>query len=88
HMAQRRLVAASDVGGHRELIEDGVTGTLFPADDPVALAASLTALLDDRSGWEHRRDVGRAFVERERNWAVNVARYQPVYERLIAKGRP
>ncbi len=29
-MAQRRLVAASDVGGHRELIEDGRTGTLFP----------------------------------------------------------
>jgi glycogen(starch) synthase len=33
-MAQGRLVAASDVGGHRELIEDGVTGTLFPPDDP------------------------------------------------------
>ena len=33
-MAQRKLVAASDVGGHRELIEDEVTGTLFPAGDP------------------------------------------------------
>ena len=33
-MAQRKLVAASDVGGHRELIEDGVTGTLFPAGEP------------------------------------------------------
>ncbi|MGB5778592.1 MAG: TIGR04063 family PEP-CTERM/XrtA system glycosyltransferase, partial [Allopontixanthobacter sediminis] len=29
-MAQRRIVAASDVGGHRELIKDGVTGSLFP----------------------------------------------------------
>ena len=37
-MAQRKLVVASDVGGHRELIEDGVTGTLFPAGDPAALA--------------------------------------------------
>ncbi len=83
-MAQRRLVAASDVGGHRELIEDGVTGTLFPADDPAALAASVSRLLADRSGWDQRRDVGRAFVERERNWAVNVARYRPTYERLTA----
>ena len=33
-MAQRKLVVASNVGGHRELIEDGVTGTLFPAGDP------------------------------------------------------
>jgi PEP-CTERM/exosortase A-associated glycosyltransferase len=84
-MAQLRLVAASNVGGHRELIEDGVTGTLFPADDPVALAASVSDLLDDRSGWDHRRAVARAFVERERNWAVNVARYQPIYERLLAR---
>ena len=37
-MAQRKLVAASDVGGHRELIRDGVTGTLFPAGDPPAIA--------------------------------------------------
>src|SRR3546814_940837 len=32
-MAQGRLVAASNVGGHRELIEDGATGTLFAPDD-------------------------------------------------------
>jgi glycogen synthase len=82
-MAQRRLVAASDVGGHRELIEDGVTGTLFPADDPDALAMALAGLLADRAGWDARRDVARAFVERERNWAANVARYDSVYQRLI-----
>ncbi|MBO9377570.1 glycosyltransferase, exosortase A system-associated [Sphingomonas histidinilytica] len=83
-MAQRRLVAASNVGGHRELIEDGVTGTLFAPDDPAALAAALAGLLDDRGGWDERRETARAFVERERNWGVNVARYRPVYEGLIA----
>jgi len=83
-MAQRRLVAASNVGGHRELIEDGVTGTLFAPDDPSALASALAALLDDRARWDERRDMARAFVERERNWGVNVARYRPIYERLVA----
>ncbi|KQM85957.1 glycosyl transferase family 1 [Sphingomonas sp. Leaf23] len=87
-MAQRRLVAASDVGGHRELIRDGDTGTLFPPDDPAALATRVAALLADRSGWEAMRDRGRAFVEAERNWASNVARYQPVYQRLIGAARP
>lgn len=82
-MAQGRLVAASNVGGHRELIEDGVTGLLFPPDDPPALADALAGLLQDRSGWDARREVARAFVERERNWAVNVARYSPVYDRLV-----
>lgn len=84
-MAQRRLVAASDVGGHRELIEDGVTGTLFRPDNPMAIAEALAGLLDDRSGWNRRRDIARAFVERERNWSVNVARYRPVYQRLVAR---
>ncbi|NIJ20951.1 PEP-CTERM/exosortase A-associated glycosyltransferase [Sphingomonas naasensis] len=81
-MAQRRLVAASDVGGHRELIRDGDTGTLFAPDDPAALAAALARLFADRAQWEARRARGRAFVEEERNWAVNVARYQSVYQHL------
>ena len=37
-MAEGRLVIASDVGGHRELIDDETTGFLFPADDVGALA--------------------------------------------------
>ncbi len=82
-MAQNRLVAASDIGGHRELIEDGVTGTLFAPDDPAALANAVAALLSDRSGWDDRRKVARQFVERERNWSSNIMRYEPVYQRLL-----
>ena len=82
-MAQGRLVAASDVGGHRELIRDGDTGTLFAADDPVAIAAALAGLLGDRAGWDARRARARAFVEAERNWLSNICRYEPVYQRLV-----
>jgi len=81
-MAQRRLVAASDVGGHRELIRDGDTGTLFAPDDPAALAVAVARLFTDRDQWDARRVRARAFVEEERNWAVNVARYQSVYQNL------
>ncbi|MEO7688186.1 MAG: TIGR04063 family PEP-CTERM/XrtA system glycosyltransferase [Sphingomonas sp.] len=81
-MAQRRLVAASDVGGHRELIRHGETGTLFPPGDPQAMARSLAGLLADRDIWEQRRALGRAFVETERNWSINVSRYAPVYQKL------
>lgn len=82
-MAQGRLVAASSVGGHRELIEDGVTGTLFAPNDPTAIAQALAGLFADRSNWEERRAVARAFVERERDWASNILRYEPVYRRLL-----
>lgn len=84
-MAQRRLVAASDVGGHRELIENGVTGTLFRPDDPKALADALAGMFADRADWETRRDVARAFVERDRNWSSNISRYLPVYQRLVGR---
>jgi PEP-CTERM/exosortase A-associated glycosyltransferase len=84
-MAQGKLVAASDVGGHRELIEDGVTGTLFRPDDPAACAAALAALLLDRSGWEERRSAGRTHVADNHDWARNVYRYQDVYQDQLGK---
>jgi glycogen synthase len=82
-MAQGRLVAASAVGGHRELITDGVTGTLFAPDDPVACAAALADLLANRSIWPTRRALGRAHVATTHDWARNVQRYQAVYQRLL-----
>ncbi|MEQ1541156.1 MAG: TIGR04063 family PEP-CTERM/XrtA system glycosyltransferase [Novosphingobium sp.] len=84
-MAQGKLVAASDVGGHRELISDGATGTLFAPDDPAACAAALAALLTDRSGWEARRAAGRAHIAANHDWARNVYRYQDVYQTLVAR---
>ena len=86
-MAQGRLVAASDVGGHRELIRDGDTGTLFAPDDPRAIAVALAGMFADRAGWDARRARARAFVQRERNWSSNIGRYEPVYQRLIAAAR-
>ncbi|MCW3849014.1 glycosyltransferase, exosortase A system-associated [Sphingomonas sp. LB-2] len=85
-MAQRRLVAASDVGGHRELIRDGDTGTLFRPDDPQALARAVATLFGDRDHWEARRARARAYVETERNWSVNVGRYDSVYQKLVNMG--
>jgi len=82
-MAQGKLVAASDVGGHRELIEDGKTGTLFAPDDPGAIAHALAALLENRGIWPERRRTARIFVETHRNWSSNILRYEPVYQRLL-----
>jgi hypothetical protein len=86
-MAEGKIVLASDVGGHRELIEDGVTGVLFRAGDEADLIAKLDNLLGRRGEWPAFSRRGRAFVERERTWTASVARYQPVYERLLARRR-
>lgn len=82
-MAQGKLVAASDVGGHRELMRDGDTGTLFAPDDPVACADALAQLLDDRAAWDIRRAAARAHVCANHDWARNAECYQTVYQAVL-----
>ncbi len=86
-MAQGRLLAASDVGGHRELIRHGENGILFPAGSEGGLAAAVVSLLESRDRWPALRSAARRYVETERNWPASVARYREVYERLTAPGR-
>jgi PEP-CTERM/exosortase A-associated glycosyltransferase len=80
-MAQGRLLIASDVGGHRELVEDGRTGYLFSPGDAGALAHAVQRVLADRPRWDEIKMNGRQFVERERNWRASVSRYGDVYAR-------
>lgn len=82
-MAQGRLMVASDVGGHKELIRDGQTGVLFHAGDVSDLADKVMALLNNEASWDRMKAQGRQFVETERNWAASVARYRDVYGRLL-----
>ena len=82
-MAQGRLVVASDVGGHRELIHDGETGFLFKAGDGVALAATVLSVLDQGARTATVKTAARRFVEQERTWAASTARYGPVYAGLL-----
>ena len=82
-MAQGKLVIASDVGGHRELIREGENGCLFTAGSATSLARTVIGLLDDRQRWPAIRSNGRRYVEEERNWANSVSRYRQVYGDLL-----
>ena len=65
-MAAGLPVVATDGGGPRELITDGVDGVLVPADEPAALAAAVRALAPP----ERRAALGRAA-------ARTAARFRP-----------
>ena len=84
-MARGRLVVASDVGGHRELIRDDETGVLFPAGDPAALARAVLDLLADVDRCRAIRTAARRFVEAERTWLQSVDRYAEVYAGLFVE---
>jgi PEP-CTERM/exosortase A-associated glycosyltransferase len=85
-MAQGKMLIASNVGGHRELIRDGETGFLFEPDSPEALAASVFRAVEARDRWQQLRLAGRHFVETERSWSASVERYEPVYASLLERG--
>lgn len=64
--AAGRPMIATDVGGTRDVLADGVTGRLLPArPDAAALAAALTGLLGDRERAALLGRAGRARAARE-----------------------
>jgi len=76
-------VVGSRVAGIPEVIEDGVTGLLFPVGDVDAMTAGALALLADPErhaamGMAARRRAVERFAE-----ATIVARYRALYERTL-----
>lgn len=86
-MAMGKLLVASDVGGHRELVRDKETGTLFRAGDPDDLRAKLASTLDAGEEGERMKERARRFVENERTWVRSVEGYRDVYGRLVEPRR-
>jgi len=82
-MAMGKLLVASNVGGHRELIRDGETGLLFEAGNASDLVRKVLLALEDQELGRRIPIRARRFVEEERTWARAVAAYQPVYQRLM-----
>jgi len=80
-MAAGRIVVASDVGGHRELIRHNETGFLFKAGYLGALINCLEDVLASRERWPQIRANGRLEVA-ERSWHTVTEIYRPLFERL------
>lgn len=85
-MAMRRIVVASDVGGHRELIAPD-TGYLFRADDADDLVATLHRAIEARASWPEMAERAIRFVRGERSWSSVVSRYEQVYRALMPDTR-
>ena len=84
-MAQGQPFVASDVGGHKELIEHNKTGVLFQAGSTDALAQALLGLLNNPALWPVLKANGRAYVEGVRNWKSSVANYVRPYDQIVSK---
>ena len=84
-MAEGKLVAASSVGGHRELVTDAETGTLFAPDDPAAIADALAGLIAHKPAWPAMRERALRHVRERHDWSANAQRYRDVYHLLLGR---
>jgi sugar transferase (PEP-CTERM/EpsH1 system associated) len=86
-MASGLPVVATRVGGNPELVEEGVTGTLVPSENPEALASALAAYVRDP---DRRRDEGaRARRRTEQRFSIGamVAGYLSAYDAALSGAR-
>ncbi len=81
-------IVATDVGGNREAVRDGVSGIIVPPRDPSALAEAMIRLM--QMDTSHRREMGEAGREHiVQNYSMEavVQRWEQLYRELLeAKG--
>jgi glycosyltransferase involved in cell wall biosynthesis len=85
-MAAGRAVVATDVGGIRWMVQDGVTGVVVQPDDYIAMAKALQTLLSDAGLREAMGAKGRCAAH-ERYQPTNVAaKTVDFYQRVASLG--
>ncbi len=78
-MAMGKAFVASDVGGHKELIQDEKTGLLFQAGNEDALVDRLLKLLDNQNLREIIQSNGIKWVNENHTWERTTAVYKKIY---------
>jgi len=86
-MAAGLPVVATTVGGTPEVIEEGKTGFLVPAEDPVLLAGRILRLLKEPSLAQAMGEQGRQKVVREFTMDRMRDQFLELYGALLTESR-
>jgi glycosyltransferase involved in cell wall biosynthesis len=84
YMAAARPVVATDVGGAREAVIEGVTGYVVGSGDDAAMADRIASLLLNPEQARAMGERGRLVVERNFSRESLLERIQHLYDRLLA----
>lgn len=82
-MACKVPAIATRVGGVPELVEDGVTGLLYPVGDIDGMAAGAISLLKTRSRLNTMRDAARKDAQKRFCASLVLPRYVQYYEQVL-----
>jgi sugar transferase (PEP-CTERM/EpsH1 system associated) len=84
-MATGLPVIATNVGGNAELVKDGVSGILVPAQNVESLALAIVRLATNTHEGRAMGTVGRLEVEQRFSLEAMVTAYQQLYERALSR---
>lgn len=84
-MAMGRAVLATNVGGPREIIDDGVTGLLASPQDPAAWSGHIVRLLDDEGLRERLGCAAKTSLVGRFDAASHVRLVVAVYRALLSE---
>ncbi len=79
-MAMGKLVVASDIGGHRELISHGNTGILFLPGNADSLALAVLDLLANPDMAEKISSQALHYVANHKTWPATTKVYKQIYK--------
>jgi glycosyltransferase involved in cell wall biosynthesis len=79
-MAMEKVVVGSDLGGLRELLDDGNSGYLVEADNAEALAERLWWLAEHEAERQQMGMQAKEFVVEQRDWRRVAELYFAVYD--------
>jgi len=82
-LACQTAVVGSDCGGIPEIIREGETGRIFPAEDHEALAARILETLEQKAETDRLRQVGRRMVEEHHSIEVMLNKLEALYRRYL-----
>lgn len=82
-MCSQIPIVATDVGGNREVVEDGVTGFIVPAKSPERLSEKMKVLLDNRALRIAMGEAGRRRVIENFSLTKAVSEYVSLYQQVL-----
>jgi glycosyltransferase involved in cell wall biosynthesis len=83
YMAAARPVVATDVGGAREAVHDGVNGYIVPVGDDRTMAARIIALLRNPACARAMGQHGQGIIKEKFSCETQLRRTEELYDKLL-----